>query len=202
MSATIAAMPQIQESIKQQPFVQNDLRTPHWDVFISHAADDADAARKIAQSIRAKGLSVWLDAEHDLPKPRGADAIIRDALRNSRLIVPIISFSTKPTGWLSREWGAILGRSWEKPEISILPVLLDDIDPPNFLRDWHYIISGHDMAKLKEAADMIVCYMASPESVVDDLKIKPADPREWEERFDKLRKFVQELKELETAGVA
>ena len=196
-----------QASLQPQAVAQNDFVPPRWDVFISHAPGDTEEARQITLALRANGLSVWLDVEHDLPKQRRddwiiVDVIIRKALRNSRLIVPIISFSTKPTGWLSREWGTILGRSWEKPEISILPVLLDDIDPPNFLRDWHYIISGHDMAKLKKAADMIVRYMTSPESVVDDLKFKPADPKEWEERFDKLRKFVQALKEYETAGVA
>jgi len=190
-----------QASLQPQAVAQNDFGPPRWDVFISHAPGDTEDARMITQALRANGLSVWLDVEHDLPAQRWTEDIEK-AIRRSRLLVPIISSSTKRWGRLMREWGAIIGRTWDEPEIGILPVLLDDIDPPGFLRDRQYVLSGHEMTKLKEAADMIVRYMASPESVVDDLKFKPADPNEWKERFDKLRKFVQELKEYETAGVA
>jgi len=166
------------------------------DVFLSHASEDTKEARILAQAIRSHGLSVWLDVEHDIPTQRWTEEI-ENALRRSRAIVLLISLSTKPRGRLSREWSEILGRSWDEPEIPILPVVLDEVDPPNFLGERRYFASNRNPADLEQAADIIVRFMASPESVVESLKFKPADPKAWEERFRILRQAIQGLKDLE-----
>jgi hypothetical protein len=166
------------------------------DVFISHAAEDSEEARKIAYALRARGLSTWMDVENIQPGQEWADEIEK-VIRTSRVIVPIIGSSTKPRGRISREWSSILEHAWENPDLPILPVILDDVDPPNFLRDRRYIKSGRSGAELEYAADTIVCFMLSPDSIVERLSFKPSDINERQERFRILRQVLEEMKELE-----
>ena len=58
-------------------------------IFLSYASQDADAARRICDALRAVGLEVWFDQS----ELRGGDAwdqSIRKQIRECALFVPII----------------------------------------------------------------------------------------------------------------
>ena len=187
---------------KQQPLVPQKPEGPPVDVFLSHASEDTKEARSLAQAIRSHGLSVWLDVEHDVPALRWSDEI-ENALLHSRSIVLLISASTKPRDRLGREWSEILERSWDKPKLPILAVVMDGVDPPGFLGERRYFPGSRHPADLEQAANIVARFIASPESVAESLKFKPADPKAWEERFRMLDQAIQEmrrLRELESAG--
>ncbi len=73
-------------------------------VFLSYASQDAEAARRICEGLRAGGVEVWFDKS----ELRGGDAWdhkIRDQIRDCRLFIPIISANTelRDEGYFRRE---------------------------------------------------------------------------------------------------
>ena len=63
-------------------------------VFLSYASQDADAARRIAEALRAAGIEAWFDQS----ELRGGDAWdqkIRRQIKECALFLPIISANTQ-----------------------------------------------------------------------------------------------------------
>ena len=74
-------------------------------VFLSYASQDAQAARRICETLRSAGIEVWFDQS----ELRGGDAWdqkIRQQIRDCALFVPIISAHTaaRPEGYFRLEW--------------------------------------------------------------------------------------------------
>lgn len=101
-------------------------------VFLSYAREDSEAARRIADALRAFGVEVWFD----LNELRGGDAWdgkIKKEIRECALFVPIISATTqaRAEGYFRREWKFGVERTHDMAasRIFLLPVVLDDIAP-------------------------------------------------------------------------
>jgi len=56
-------------------------------VFLSYASQDADAARRICETLRAAGLEVWFD-QSELRGGDAWDASIRRKIKECALFVP------------------------------------------------------------------------------------------------------------------
>jgi TolB-like protein len=98
-------------------------------VFLSYASQDADAARRICDGLRAAGIEVWLDQS----ELRGGDAWdrrIRDQIRHCALFIPVISGHSEARleGYFRREWKLAVDRTRDiADEIAfLLPVVIDD----------------------------------------------------------------------------
>ncbi len=81
-------------------------------VFLSYASQDAEAAKKICEALRAAGVEVWFD----LSELRGGDAWdqkIRQQIKECGLFVPVISANTnaRPEGYFRLEWKLAVDRS-------------------------------------------------------------------------------------------
>ena len=77
---------------------------PAGAVFLSYASQDAEAAQRICDALRAGGLEVWLDKS----ELRGGDAWdrqIRDQIHDCRLFIPVISANSerRDEGYFRRE---------------------------------------------------------------------------------------------------
>lgn len=59
-------------------------------IFLSYASQDADAARRICDALRAVGLEVWFD-QSELRGGDAWDASIRKQIKECALFVPVIS---------------------------------------------------------------------------------------------------------------
>jgi TolB-like protein/Tfp pilus assembly protein PilF len=97
-------------------------------VFLSYASQDADAAKRICETLRQGGIEVWLDQS----ELRGGDAWdqqIRQQIRDCALFIPIISINTasRPEGYFRLEWDLADQRSHKmaRNRPFILPVCLD-----------------------------------------------------------------------------
>ena len=66
----------------------------HKAVFLSYASQDADAARRICEALRAASVKVWFD-QSELRGGDAWDAKIRKQIKACALIVPIISANTQ-----------------------------------------------------------------------------------------------------------
>ena len=63
-------------------------------VFLSYASQDAGAARRICEALRAAGVEVWFD-QSELRGGDAWDAKIRQQIKACALFVPVISQHTQ-----------------------------------------------------------------------------------------------------------
>ena len=100
-------------------------------IFLSYASQDAAAAARIGEALRAAGLEVWFDQS----ELRGGDAwdqLIRRRIRECRLFVPVISAHTQTRleGYFRLEWRLAVERShlMADGKTFIVPVTIDAIE--------------------------------------------------------------------------
>jgi TolB-like protein len=97
-------------------------------VFLSYASQDAQAAQRICDALRAAGIEVWFDQS----ELRGGDAWdrkIRDQIHDCRLFIPIISAHSeaRDEGYFRREWKLAVDRTHDMAERKafLVPVVID-----------------------------------------------------------------------------
>jgi TolB-like protein len=102
---------------------------PSHAVFLSYASQDAAAAQKICQTLRAAGIEVWFDQS----ELRGGDAwdqSIRKQIKTCGLFLPVISHTThdRVEGYFRLEWKLAVDRSHliAADQAFLLPVVIDD----------------------------------------------------------------------------
>ena len=103
-------------------------------IFLSYASQDADAARRICDALRAAALEVWFDQS----KLRGGDvwdASIWKQIKECALFVPIISAATnaRSEGYFRLEWKLAVDRShlMADDQAFFVPVIIDDTPEPS-----------------------------------------------------------------------
>ena len=101
----------------------------HGAVFLSYASQDAEAAKRIRETLRAAGIEVWFDQS----ELRGGDAwdqSIRKQIKSCALLIPIISANTqsRTEGYFRLEWRLADQRThlMAKGRPFLLPVVIDD----------------------------------------------------------------------------
>jgi TolB-like protein/Tfp pilus assembly protein PilF len=102
---------------------------PSHAVFLSYASQDAEAAQKICEALRAAGIEVWFDKS----ELRGGDVwdrSIRQQIRECQLFVPVISSHSdaRREGYFRREWKLAVDRTHDMSErvAFLVPVVIDD----------------------------------------------------------------------------
>jgi len=135
------------------------MAEPSQAVFLSYASQDADAARRIGEALRAAGVEVWLDQS----ELRGGDAWdhkIRQQIKDCALFVPVISANTvsRVEGYFRLEWALAEQRSQmiARNKAFIVPVCLDSMPhsgdvPESFLRaQWTRLPGGEGAAQFAQ----------------------------------------------------
>ena len=104
------------------------MTEPAHAVFLSYASQDAEAAKRICEALRAAGIEVWFDQS----ELRGGDAWdrqIRRQIHDCALFVPVISAHSdaRREGYFRREWKLAVDRTADMAEdVSfLLPVVVD-----------------------------------------------------------------------------
>ena len=102
---------------------------PTGAVFLSYASQDAEAAARIGEALRAAGVEVWLDRS----ELRGGDAWdsqIKKQIHDCALFLPIISAHTnaRTEGYFRREWKLATRRLLDIADDAafLVPVVIDD----------------------------------------------------------------------------
>jgi TolB-like protein/tetratricopeptide (TPR) repeat protein len=119
---------------------------PSHAVFLSYASQDAQAAQKIAEALRASGIEVW----YDQSELRGGDVwdqTIRRQIKACALFIPVISRHTheRKEGYFRLEWKLAVDRSnlISATQAFLVPVVIDDNrnddeEIPEKIRDIHW----------------------------------------------------------------
>jgi len=99
-------------------------------VFICHASEDADEARRIAEGLRAAGIQTWVDKENLRGGVRWSDMIDRTIRDEVDYVVVLQSpaMKAKDEGYVNREIDAALERQrdFRYPRVFLIPAVIDD----------------------------------------------------------------------------
>jgi TolB-like protein len=119
---------------------------PSHAVFLSYASQDAEAAQRICEALRAAGIEVWFDQS----ALRGGDVwdqTIRKQIKTCALFIAVISRHThgRDEGYFRLEWKLAVDRShlMTTNKTFLLPVVVDDTreddeNVPDRFRDIHW----------------------------------------------------------------
>ena len=106
-------------------------------VFLSYASQDAEAAKRICDALRAAGVEVWFDADGGLEHGDEWDAKIRRQIKECVLFIAVISANTqaREEGYFRIEWdlAAERARGIASGVAFILPVVIDATREPDAL---------------------------------------------------------------------
>ncbi len=135
-------------------------------VFLSYASQDGEAAKRICETLRRRGIEVWLDQS----ELRGGDAWdqrIRQQIRDCALFIPVISLNTasRHEGYFRLEWDLADQRTHKiaRNRPFIIPVCLDatpaagaDV-PESFQRvQWTHLPGGETPTALVERVSQLL----------------------------------------------
>jgi len=120
-------------------------------VFLSYAREDTDAARRIADALRALGVEVWFE-QSELRGGDQWDGKIKKQIRECALFLPLVSQQTqeRTEGYFRREWKLAVERTHDMAAgvAFIVPVVIDDTReaeaavPEDFMR-FHWTRLAH-----------------------------------------------------------
>ena len=126
------------------------MTEPSRAVFLSYASQDAEAARRICDALRAAGIEVWFD-QSELRGGDTWDRKIRQQIRDCALFIPIISVNTqtRSEGYFRLEWHLADQRThlMGKSRAFLVPVCIDgtpelDADIPDSFAAVHWTRLG------------------------------------------------------------
>lgn len=101
-------------------------------VFISHSSADTQLAIDIAVDLGNEGINAWLDKwdiklGHSIPKE------ISVGLEESDAIIILYSKNYKDSTYCNDEWEAFYTKFNKLKPNGIIPILIDDIEPPTMI---------------------------------------------------------------------
>jgi TolB-like protein/Tfp pilus assembly protein PilF len=142
------------------------LTEPSRAVFLSYASQDAQAAKRICETLRAAGIEVWFDQS----ELRGGDAWdqkIRGELHDCALFIPVISANTaaRHEGYFRLEWNLADQRTYmiARNRAFIVPVCVDGTSetgadtPESFQRvQWTRLPAGETSAAFVERVQRLL----------------------------------------------
>ena len=104
------------------------MTEPSHAVFLSYASQDAQAAQKICDALRAAGIEVFLD-QSELGGGDVWDQKIRREIHDCALFIPIVSQHTQERleGYFRHEWKLAIERTHHMAEQKpfLVPVVVD-----------------------------------------------------------------------------
>lgn len=120
--------------------------------FLSYASEDAAAAARVATSLRAAGIEVWLD-QSELRGGETWDAEIKRQIKACALFIPLISAhsNARVEGYFRREWKLAVERTHDMADDVpfLVPVVIDatpdaNARTPDKFRDvqWTHLPGG------------------------------------------------------------
>jgi hypothetical protein len=118
-----------------------DSATRPLRVFLCHSSGDKPIVRELYQQLDAEGwIDAWLDVEKLYPGQDWTLEIEKAVEAADIILVCISNNSVTKEGYVQRELRMVLDLADYKPEgtLFIIPIRLEECDPPRRLRPWQY----------------------------------------------------------------
>ncbi len=104
-------------------------------MFISYAHEDREWVRRAAELFRTAHLKVWMD-EWAITPGDALTSRINDELSSRDTLVLILSRNWVTSQWSQHEAAVVETREFDERDITLIPVRIDDCEPPKYLRHW------------------------------------------------------------------
>lgn len=164
--------------------------TPHYDFFVSYAHEDEKPAQSLVSQLGEKGLKVWFDH----PEPTSASDWPRElhsAVNDARVGIVLLSHASIASDFVRREWAEMQECSWRRPDFSICPVFLDNVEPPAFARKWNAVNVGN-VPFDPEVVAIEIASVLNDQSRVKKTSTAEADRAEVAERFEEISRWANQ----------
>jgi hypothetical protein len=102
-------------------------------IFLSHNHADKAFARRLASDLRAAGHIVWID-EAEINIGDSLVEKIREGIDEVDYVGAILSGASVQSEWVKRELDIASNREIEERIVVVLPLLLEEVDLPGFLK--------------------------------------------------------------------
>lgn len=106
-------------------------------IFLSHSWKDKFFVRELAKKIESYGIKVWLD-EAELKVGDSLIQKIGEAIETTDFVGVVLSSNSVNSEWVQRELQAAMQKEFRKRKVVVLPILLESVEIPIFLRDKVY----------------------------------------------------------------
>lgn len=106
-------------------------------IFLSHSHADKNFARKLGKDLRKSGYAVWID-EAEINIGDSLIEKIREGLDQVDFVAAILSNASIASQWVTRELDIASNREIEEKRVVILPLLLEKVELPGFLKGKFY----------------------------------------------------------------
>jgi len=126
------------------------------DLFVSYASADREKARLLAETLIARGYSVWWD--RTIPPGRIFDEVIQEALSAAKCVIVLWSQASVKSNWVKTEAAEAEARDILVPAIienAALPIEFKRIQSAN-LTDWDGETRHHEFAGLLKSIELMV----------------------------------------------
>lgn len=123
--------------------------------FLSHAHVDKDKADRIFEWLRdVAAVPTWYDSVN-LPPGAMIARALPDAIKDCRSLILLLSQESVKRGWVEQEYDAAINHQTQNRAFRIIPVRLDDVDPPGFLQNYSNITLGPNGLDLEFVAGIL-----------------------------------------------
>jgi 5'-deoxynucleotidase YfbR-like HD superfamily hydrolase len=106
-------------------------------LFLSHSSRDKAIVEKLAEELRRRNITVWLD-EWEIDVGDSIPEKTQQGLKNSRFVAVWLTRDSISSGWVTREWQSKIYQEIASKQVSVLPLLGEDCEIPLFLSDKKY----------------------------------------------------------------
>lgn len=106
-------------------------------VFLSHSSADKIFARNLAKDLQNCGVYVWID-EGEIKLGDSLIEKISEGIDKMNYLLVVLSTNSIKSNWVRKEVNLAITEEIKGQEIKVLPLILDDVSIPLFLRDKLY----------------------------------------------------------------
>ncbi len=107
-------------------------------VLVSYSSKDKEFVRKLASDLASYGLKLWID-EAEIKAGESLVAKISEGLEQSDVILIVLSKDSINSTWVQQEVRTALARDVTGANRVLIPVKIDDVEIPLFLRHILYV---------------------------------------------------------------
>ena len=106
-------------------------------VFMSHNSQDKPFVRRLAKELENYGVKVWVD-EAEIKIGESLTQKIGQAIEETDFFAVVLSKNSIDSEWVQRELQIAISKEMEKKKVVVLPLLLEPVSIPAFLKDKLY----------------------------------------------------------------
>jgi len=158
------------------------------DVFISYPQEAQADASKLAATLNQKGLSAWTAGDNLSDNSRDWKIEVENALKSAVAIVFLVYPKREPSYWLQHEYMNALESYWSGSAKILVPVLIGNVEPPSFLRQWQSL-KVHEKSDWDRAASQLAKWIQTDQMILHTPRKK--DKEQFNKRLNEIAEVAK-----------